>query len=126
MGSNITNERLRFDFKHPQKIEPAEIQQIESVINQKIDENLPVHRTIEPKQRALQSGALAFFNETYPDKVSVYTIGGHPETDWYSKELCGGPHVSSTGEIGPVTIKKEQSVGSGVRRIYLTFKPVTR
>lgn len=121
MGSNITNERLRFDFKHPQKLTDEEKLEIEQVINQKIELDLPVIKTTETKDKALESGALAFFRESYPDKVSVYTIGKNQLNDWYSKELCGGPHVSSTGKIGPVTIKKEQSVGAGIRRIYIVL-----
>lgn len=122
MGSNITGERLRFDFKHPEKLTDDQKTQIESIINHKIAENLPVHKTLEPKDQALQSGALAFFRETYPDTVSVYTIGHDPQQNWFSKELCGGPHVSSTGQISPVTIKKEESVGAGIRRIYIQFR----
>lgn len=120
-GSNITAERLRFDFKHPEKLTPKELKQVESLINQKIKENLPVHKTIEDKDMALKSGALAFFKEKYPDKVSVYTIGD-PEGKWFSREFCGGPHVSSTGKIGPVKINKEESIGGGVRRIYAVLK----
>jgi len=119
MGSNITNERLRFDFKHADKLTDDQKSEVINIVNQKIAENLPVHKTIESKDQALSSGALAFFRETYPDKVNVYTIGVDPDKNWFSKELCGGPHVSSTGEIGPVTIKKEESVGAGVRRIYM-------
>lgn len=116
MGSNITAERLRFDFKHPAKLSKVELDSVESLVNEKITENITVTKTIEQKEAALQSGAMAFFREKYPDQVSVYTIGD------FSKELCGGPHVSSTGEIGPVTIKKEEAVGAGVRRIYMTLK----
>ncbi len=121
IGSNITPERLRFDFTHDRKLTPSELKQIEDLINQKIAEDLPVIHTIEDKQTALASGALAFFDQKYPDKVSVYTIGRDPQKDWFSKELCGGPHVSSTGKIGPVRIKKEEGLGSGKRRIYIVF-----
>ena len=119
MGSNITSERLRFDFAYSSKVSPEDLQQIESLVNQKINENLPVHHTTQDKKAALESGALAFFKDKYADKVSVYTIGNNPENDWFSKELCGGPHVASTGEIGPVRIIKEKAVGDGVRRIYM-------
>ena len=85
-------------------------------INAKIKQDLKVTKTIEKKEEALESGAIAFFKEKYPDSVSVYTIGD--PKDFYSKEFCGGPHVSSTGEIGTVTITKEQSIGAGTRRIY--------
>ena len=121
MGSNITNERLRFDFKHSQKMTEQEVGEVTDIINQKIAADLPVYKTIEPLDKALESGALAFFKENYPEKVSVYTIGKDKDKDWYSKELCGGPHVSSTGEIGPVTIKKEQAVGPGIRRVYVAL-----
>lgn len=123
MGSNITNERLRFDFKHPAKLTETEQQQVVTLINQIIQDNLPVHKTIESKDQALKSGALAFFREKYPDQVSVYTIGKDINQGWFSKELCGGPHVTSTGQIGPVTIKKEEAVGSGIRRIYMVLAP---
>jgi alanyl-tRNA synthetase len=122
MGSNITAERMRFDFKHPAKVTPEELAQVETFINDAIAANLPVHKTIEDKDAAIQSGAMAFFRDKYPDKVSVYTIGQSVDHDWISKELCGGPHVTSTGAIGPVTIKKEEAVGAGVRRIYIVLK----
>lgn len=119
MGSNITGERLRFDFKWGGKLTEEEKKKVEAIMNQKIEQNLPVHKTIEAKDEALAGGALAFFKETYPKQVSVYTIGTDPKNNWYSKELCGGPHVASTGEIGPVKIIKEQAVGANVRRLYV-------
>jgi alanyl-tRNA synthetase len=64
---------------------------------------------------------MAFFRDKYPDKVSVYTIGQDVNSGFFSKELCGGPHVNSTGEIGPVTIKKEEAVGAGIRRVYIVL-----
>ncbi len=115
-GSNITSDRLRFDFSHDQKLNPQEIQAVENLVNQKISENLPVTRQEMAKDEALKTGALAFFAQKYPDVVSVYTIGS--QNNWYSREICGGPHVSSTGEIGKIKIVKEESAGSGVRRIY--------
>jgi alanyl-tRNA synthetase len=120
MGSNITSERLRFDFKFPRKLTDGEIAKVEAIVNEKIEKQLPVTKMIQPKDQAVKAGALAFFKETYPDMVSVYTIGNDPEKNWYSKELCGGPHVSNTKEIGLVKVIKEQSVGAGVRRIYLS------
>lgn len=119
-GSNITSERLRFDFSHPQALTPAEISKVETLINQKIKENLMVKKTIMDKNSALESGALAFFKETYPDKVSVYTIGN------FSKELCSGPHVDSTGGIGSVKIIKQESIGAGKRRLYAVFNHGTK
>ncbi|MFC1653609.1 alanine--tRNA ligase [Patescibacteria group bacterium] len=118
-GSNITSERLRFDYKYSDKPTEDQIKKIEELMNQKISEDLPVTKSIEDKQIALDSGVMAFFRETYPEKVSVYTIGNDSKGDWFSKELCGGPHVSSTGEIGTVTIKKDKSIGANVRRVYV-------
>jgi alanyl-tRNA synthetase len=115
-GSNITSERLRFDFSHPEKLTPDQIKKVEDIVNQKIKENLKVTREEKSKLQALSEGALAFFVEKYPDVVSVYTIGDLD--NWYSKELCGGPHVDSTGDIGGIKIIKEESAGSGIRRIY--------
>lgn len=111
-GSNITSERLRFDYTYSGKPSSDQLHKIETIINQKIKANLPVKKTIEDKAKALKSGARAFFAEKYPDKVSVYSIGD------YSRELCGGPHVEHTGEIGRVQITKDESLGSGTRRIY--------
>jgi alanyl-tRNA synthetase len=117
-GSHVTAERLRFDFSHQKALTDEEVQKVESLINQKIKENFPVHKTVENKDQALKSGALAFFKETYPKKVSVYTIGKDPNKNWFSKELCGGPHVKETGKIGGVEIFKQQAVGAGIRRVY--------
>ncbi|HBC72280.1 alanine--tRNA ligase [Candidatus Amesbacteria bacterium RIFOXYB1_FULL_47_13] len=111
-GSNITSARLRFDFSHSARITPEELIRIEEKVNQKISVDLPVTRTEMPKDQALAQGALAFFPEKYPETTSVYQIGD------YSLELCGGPHVSSTGQIGRIKIVKEESAGSGIRRIY--------
>ncbi len=111
-GSNITSERLRFDYTYSGKPTSEQLKQIGEIINAKISEDLPVAKTIEDKTKALASGARAFFAEKYPDKVSVYTIGT------YSKELCGGPHVEHTGTIGQIEIYKDESLGSGKRRIY--------
>ncbi len=120
-GSNITAERLRFDFSHPEKLTPGQIQKVEDIVNKKIEENLPVIREELSKNEALKEGALAFFVEKYPDVVSVYTIGS--KNNWYSKELCGGPHVGSTGEIGRIKIMREESAGSGIRRLYARINP---
>jgi alanyl-tRNA synthetase len=111
-GSNITAERLRFDFSHPDKLTPGQLSQVESLVNQKISENILVTKTEMKKSDALSQGALAFFPEKYPDITNVYQIGD------FSKELCGGPHVASTGVIGGIKIVREESAGSGVRRIY--------
>ncbi len=111
-GSNITAERLRFDFSHTSKLTAEELKKVEELVNEKIRENLPVSFEMMDKDAAVQSGALAFFGERYGDKVKVYTIGS------FSKEICGGPHVSFTGTLGHFTIVKEESAGAGIRRIY--------
>ncbi|OGY13823.1 MAG: alanine--tRNA ligase [Candidatus Blackburnbacteria bacterium RIFCSPLOWO2_01_FULL_41_27] len=121
MGSNITSERLRFDFSNPKALSSQEVELISELVNQKIVEDLLVTREVMSKDKALAEGTLAFFKEKYPDEVSVYTIG-NPSGVWFSKELCGGPHVGHTGEIGRVTITKEESAGSGVRRIYANLE----
>lgn len=119
-GSNITVERLRFDFSQPHALTTEQLQQVEAQVNDWISADLPVTKQVMEKQAALKSGAIAFFIEKYPDQVSVYTIGNDPEKDWISKELCGGPHVIRTGEIGAIKITKEQAVSAGVRRIYVS------
>lgn len=118
-GSNITAERLRFDFSHPQALTEEEKTKVMELIHEWIASDLPVTRQVMAKDKALASGAIAFFAEKYPDEVSVYTIGKDPENDWISKELCGGPHVEHTGVIGKLKLQKEQPVSAGVRRIYL-------
>ncbi len=115
-GSNITSERLRFDYTYSGKPTPEQLKQIEKIINEKIAADLPVTKTIEDKDAAIKSGARAFFAEKYPDKVSVFSIGD------YSRELCGGPHVEHTGLIGAVEITKDEALGSGKRRIYAILK----
>lgn len=117
-GSNITGERSRFDFSHPQALTPEELKAVEQQVNNWIKEDLPVTKQVLEKQTALNSGAIAFFIEKYPDQVSVYTIGKDPENNWISKEFCGGPHVAHTGEIGPIRLTKEQAVSAGIRRLY--------
>lgn len=117
-GSHITADRLRFDFTFDRKITDEEIKKIESMVNEQIDKDLPVSFEIMSLDEARSSGALAFFDQKYEEKVKVYTIG-NPDGEWFSKEVCGGPHVNSLGEIGGhVTIKKQESVSAGVRRIY--------
>ena len=114
-GSNITAERLRFDFSHPTKVTDDELKRISDLVNQKIREDLPVTFNIMDKDEAIANGALAFFGERYGDKVKVYSIGD------FSKEICGGPHVDKTGVLGSFTITKEESLGAGIRRIYATL-----
>jgi alanyl-tRNA synthetase len=118
MGSDINPERFRFDFNFDRKLTPEELKTMELMVNQEVKNNLPVYFKEMPKEEATKIGALAFFKEKYPDKVKVYFIGD--ETHPVSKEFCGGPHVSWTGEIGTIKILKEESVGKGVRRIRAT------
>ena len=111
MGSDITPQRLRFDFSHPQKMTDKEIKKVEEIVNQKIKEDLEVKKEEMAYEKAVELGALALVKEKYPAKVTVYTIGN------FSKEICAGPHVKQTAELGQFKIIKEESSGSGVRRI---------
>lgn len=111
LGSNITTERLRFDFPCDHKLSDEEKRETEDLVNKWISEDHEVTIEEMKKEDALKSGAECRFIEKYPDIVTVYSIGD------FSKELCGGPHVSHTGELGHFKIKKEESNGSGVRRI---------
>ncbi len=110
-GSNITPERLRFDFNFPRKLTDEEIKSVEKLVNDKIKENLEVKRSEMALKDALKSGAQSEFGAKYPDVVSVYSIGN------FSKEICTGPHVKSTSEIGKFKIIKEESSAAGIRRI---------
>ena len=119
-GSHITSERLRFDFSHTRKLTDAEIKKVEDLINLKIKEDLPVSFTEMPLKEAVALGAMHFFAEKYGEKVKVYTIGD-PKGAWFSKEVCGGPHVNHTGLIGSVNIIKQEKIGSGIIRIYASL-----
>ena len=110
-GSNITAERLRFDFSHNSKMTDEEKQKVEDLVNEYIKMNIPVEKLEMKKDEALKMGAEAMFLEKYGDIVTVYKIGD------VSIELCGGPHVSKTGELGHFKIKKEEASSAGVRRI---------
>ncbi|MBI3626468.1 alanine--tRNA ligase, partial [Candidatus Uhrbacteria bacterium] len=113
-GSNITKERLRFDFVHPDKMTPEQIKKVEDIINNKIAEDLKVSWKEMTVDEAKSAGAMGLFEERYGDKVKVYSIGE------YSKEICGGPHVRHTaklGEGGQFKILKEEAVSAGIRRI---------
>ena len=114
-GSNINTERLRFDFNFPRKITQEEIEEIENEVNKIISLSLPVKKEEIPLSDAIKSGAQSEFGAKYPELVSIYTIG--PEKGWYSKEICTGPHVNNTKDIGKFKIIKEESVASGIRRI---------
>ena len=110
-GSNITEERLRFDFTHPQKMTKEEIQKVEDMVNEQIKRDLKVTCEEMSYEDAKKSGAIGLFTDKYGDRVKVYTIGD------FSKEICGGPHVTHTGDMGTFKITKEESSSSGVRRI---------
>ncbi len=116
-GSNINNERMRFDFTFERPMTPEEVKQAEDIVNEKIKEDLPVTMQIMSLEAAKASGARALFTNKYGEDVKVYTIGRDVEKDWFSKEVCGGPHVEHTGLIGHFKITKEQSSSAGVRRI---------
>ena len=116
-GSNINNERMRFDFTFERPMTPEEIKKVEDIVNQKIKEDLPVTMEILPLEKAKEEGARALFTNKYGEDVKVYTIGRDPKSDWFSKEVCGGPHVQHTAQIGDFKITKEQSSSAGVRRI---------
>ena len=113
-GSNITPDRTRFDFSHPQNLTPEEIKKVEDIVNQKIIEALPVSKEIMTPQEAKEQGALGFFEERYEGNVSVYSVGS------FSKEICTGPHVTNTQEIGHFRIQKQKNIGVGLMRIRAT------
>ena len=120
-GSNINNERMRFDFTFERPMTKEEIAQVEAIVNEKINEDLPVTMQVMPLDAAKASGARALFTNKYDEDVKVYTIGKDAEKDWFSKEVCGGPHVQHTAQIGKFKIEKEQSSSAGVRRIRATI-----
>jgi alanyl-tRNA synthetase len=117
-GSHITAERLRFDFSHPNKLTDEEIKNVETLMNKKISEDLPVSFKSETLDEAIKEGALHFFGEKYGKEVRVYTIGDDKKP--FSREVCGGPHVTHTGDIGNVKIIKQEKIGSGIIRVYVT------
>ena len=110
-GSNITEERMRFDFSHDSKMTPEQIKQTEDLVNKYIEMGLTVTKKEMSKEGAIKSGAECMFIDKYPDIVTVYFIGD------VSKELCGGPHVNNTNELGHFKITKEEASSAGVRRI---------
>lgn len=117
-GSNITKDRLRIDVNLQRKLTPEEIEKIETLVNQKITEHIDVLNVAMDRLEAEKIGAQMEFGQKYPDRVSVYFIGDPKE--YFSAEFCGGPHVKNTEEIGIFKIIKEESSGSGIRRIYAT------
>ena len=110
-GSNITNERMRFDFTHPQKVTKEELERVEKIVNEQIQRGLDVKCEEMSIDEAKASGAIGLFENKYGERVKVYTIGD------FSKEICGGPHVANTRELGTFKIKKEEASSAGVRRI---------
>jgi len=122
MGSDIAPERLRFDFSYPQKMTPEQKQEVEDLINKNIKEGLEVKKEEMSYEDAISSGALAFFKERYPSRVSVYTILNLKTEEIFSKEICRGPHIENLKNIGEFKIKKEESSGAGIRRIKATLE----
>lgn len=110
-GSNITAERLRFDFSHPTKMTPEEIKKVEDLVNEAIARDLPVHYEEMSVPEAKAGGAIGLFEDRYGDKIKVYVVGD------YSMEICGGPHVRHTAQVGRFKIQKEEASSAGIRRI---------
>lgn len=119
-GSNITAERIRFDFTHGQKVTPEELAQVEQIVNEQIQKDLPVTWREENTKAALANGVSGAFGDKYGEIVKVYTVGD-PDGDNFSREICGGPHVEHTGQLAEggktFKIKKEEASSAGVRRI---------
>lgn len=115
-GSNVTAERLRIDFSHPEKVTPEQLQQVEHIVNDAIKADLEVKREEMPKAEAEKLGAMAEFGAKYGDMVTVYSILNQDGTA-FSREFCGGPHVNRTSELGSFKILKEEASSAGIRRI---------
>jgi alanyl-tRNA synthetase len=118
-GSNITAERLRFDFPNPEKMTPEQIKAVEDMVNDVIQKDMPIHFEEMTVDEAKARGAIGVFDAKYGDKVKVYFVGNE-SLGYYSIEICGGPHVEKTGELGSFKIQKEEAVSAGVRRIKAT------
>lgn len=110
-GSNITSERLRFDFSFDRKVTQAELEEVSSIVNEAIEKKIEVVMEELPLEEAYESGAVGVFSGKYEDIVKVYTIPG------YSREICGGPHAKNTGELVSFKILKEKASSARVRRI---------
>lgn len=117
MGSDITAERTRFDFSFPRKVEAGELRQVEDLVNEVVQKNYVMEAKEMPFVEALKTGALHFFRDKYPENVNVYSVFDKNTGEVFSHELCGGPHVHNTAEIGKFKILKEESSSAGVRRI---------
>lgn len=120
-GSNITRERMRFDFSHPDKMTPEQVKQTEDLVNEAIKQDLSVHFEEMSFEEAKQAGAIGLFEDKYQEKIKVYFVGKPGE--YFSKEVCGGPHVQHTGQIGRFKIVKEEAVSTGVRRLKAIVEP---
>jgi alanyl-tRNA synthetase len=118
-GSNLTAERLRFDFSHSSPMTPEQIAEVEKIVNEQIEKALPVSCSEMSVDEAKSLGAIGLFENKYGDSVKVYKVG--EGEDLISMEICGGPHVKNTAELGKFKIEKEQSSSSGVRRIKATL-----
>jgi alanyl-tRNA synthetase len=124
-GSNITAERLRFDFSHPEKVNAEQIEQIENIVNEQIAKDWPMSYREENTKQALNEGVMGAFGDKYGEVVKVYTVGD-PDGENYSREICGGPHVSHTGALAEgnkkFKITKEEASSAGIRRIKAVLK----
>jgi alanyl-tRNA synthetase len=124
-GSNITEERLRFDFSHPEKVTSEQIAEVEKIVNEEIAKDLPMTWQERNTKEALATGVLGAFGDKYGETVKVYTAGD-PNGEWFSQEICGGPHVDHTGQLGEdgkqFKITKEESSSAGIRRIKAVLK----
>ncbi|MCB9839726.1 alanine--tRNA ligase [Candidatus Nomurabacteria bacterium] len=124
-GSNITAERLRFDFSHPEKVNPEQIKQIEDIVNEQIKKDWPMSYREENTKKALSEGVMGAFGDKYGEIVKVYTVGD-PDGENYSREICGGPHVDHTGALADggkkFKITKEEASSAGIRRIKAILK----
>ena len=120
-GSNLTGDRLRFDFSHPEKMTPEQKDEVTNIVNAQIEAGLPISMEEMSVDEAKEKGAIGLFESKYGDRVKVYSIGSEEDGNLFSREICGGPHVANTGELGQFKIKKEESSSSGVRRIKGVF-----
>ncbi len=116
-GSNITKERTRFDFTHPEKVTPEQLREVEKLVNGWIERDLIVKREVMPLEEAKKLEAIGVFGEKYADTVSVYSVVDSKTNEVISREFCGGPHVERTGAIGKFKVLKEEAVAAGIRRI---------
>lgn len=126
-GSNITTERIRFDFNYDKKLTDEELKKVQDLVNKKIQENLPVHFEMMPLAKAKKIGAIGLFDEKYQEDVKIYFIGGpsthsvrsgRPRSEYYSVEFCGGPHVDFTSKLKKFKIIRQENIGKGQRRLY--------